>query len=85
MVTFTDMIGGAGGSSGKDPCKLTIGSSVAASASSSGFSSATGSSSTGIAVSGPHWVFWFSSDPDSDIAAAGSQGAVRSVVWISSG
>ena len=36
VVTFTDIVSCWGGSSGRDPCRLTTGSSVAASASSSG-------------------------------------------------
>ena len=59
VVTFTDMVGGAGGSSGKDPCKLTIGSSAAAKASSSG-PGATTASSKGSFCGPQVSAVWFS-------------------------
>ena len=76
VVTFTDMVGG---SSGRDPCRLTIGSSAVANASSNGPGAVMGSSGSGPQVSG-----WGSSDPDSDIIGDDSWGAMRSVVctWI---
>lgn len=54
VVMFTDIAGCVGGSNGKGPCKDTMGSRVAANASLSGPSIATGwSLSTGMAVFGP--------------------------------
>ena len=54
VVMFTDIAGCVGGSNGKGPCKDTMGSRVAANASLSGPSFATGwSSSTGMAVFSP--------------------------------
>lgn len=66
MVTFTDIVGG---SNGNDPCKDTTGLSVAASASSMGFSTGTNSSLV-CSLSGPQ-VVWFCSDPDSDMTGDG--------------
>ena len=79
VVMFTDM--GFGGSSGKGPCKDTIGSSVAANVSSRGPGAAIGwSLLSGIAVAGPQVSAWFNSDPDSEMIGDGFRGAVRSVV-----
>ena len=84
VVMFTDIVGCIGGSRGSEPCRDITGSRVAASASSRGPGSAISLSSTGTAVSGPHWSVWFGSDPDSDIIGDYSRGAARSVVctWI---
>ena len=52
VVAFADMISCLGGSRGSDPCKLTIGSSVAANASYNGPGAAMGLSGSGPQVSG---------------------------------
>lgn len=84
VVTFTDIVGCVGGSSGSVPCKDTMGSRVAASASSSGPGSTIARSSLICSVvSGPQ-VTWGCSDPDSDITGVSAQCLVRLVVctWI---
>lgn len=54
VVTFTDIVGCAGGSRGSEPCRDTTGLRVAGNASSRGPGIASDSLSAGIAVSGPH-------------------------------
>lgn len=79
MVTFTDMVDGAGGSSGRDPCNVTIGPSVLASASSRGPGLGMGWSLS-MSASGPQVSGGCALDSDSDITGSGSRGAARLVV-----
>ena len=81
VVTFTDIVSCCGGSRGSDPCRLTTGLSVAASASSRGPGAGT-IVSRGSSTAGPQVSDWWFSGSDSEEVGDGARYSVRLVVKI---